>query len=269
METVETPQVPTAYYVTKMKESLSLKQRQNPYYSLRAFSRDIGLNSSTVAQILKGKRGLPFKASSSVATKLGLSPKERTLFLESLYKTRTTIDDIKIDDLDDRFMLDESYYKVIAEWEHYAVLTLFEIDGFNSSTSEIASRLNIKENRAEVVLNNLINCGLLIRNNQGKLLPTQSKWRTTEDVSSAALKESHLEVLEIGKTKLTEVEVELRDFSSIIFSMNVDRLPELKTIIREFRKKVFALVKEGKKTDVFQMNIQLYPVTKTKNGETV
>lgn len=253
-----------AYYITKMKEELSLKQRQNPHYSLRAFSRDLGLHPSTLAQILKGKRALPLRSSADVAKRLRLGPKEKTLFFESLYQTKTNIDDIKIREDDNRYMLDDSYYKAIAEWEHYAVVTLFDVDGFEASASEIANRLNIKENRAEVVLNNLVTCGLIKHDKNGKLIKAHPKLRTTEDITSQALKASHLETLELGKSKLEEVEVELRDYSSVTIAMDLEKLPEVKTIIREFRQKVLSLLKDGNKTDVYQMAIQLYPLTTNK-----
>jgi hypothetical protein len=40
-------------------------------------------------------------------------------------------------------------------------------------------------------------------------------------------------------------------------------MPEVKTIIREFRQKMTALLRDGKKTDVCQMSIQFYPLTKS------
>ena len=249
------------FYISKIKEDLSLRQRQNPHYSLRAYARDLGLHSSTLSQILKGKRPLPLKDSGNVAKKLSLGPKDRTLFLESLYRTKTNIDDIEIDANDDRFMLDESYFKAIAEWEHYAVITLFDVQDFDPSASEIARRLGITENRAGVVLTNLLTCGL-IKHEDGILVKAHPKLRTTEDVTSQALNASHIETLEMGKHKLEELSVELRDFSSMTIAMDMEKLPEVKTIIREFRQKVTALLRDGKKTDVCQLAIQFYPITK-------
>ena len=66
--------------------------------------------------------------------------------------------------------------------------------------------------------------------------------------------------------KLKEIEVELRDFSSMTASIDLDQLPEAKTIIREFRQKMASLLRNGSnKTDVYQLAIQFYPVTKLEN----
>ncbi|MDO9182600.1 MAG: TIGR02147 family protein, partial [Bacteriovorax sp.] len=253
-----------AFYINKIKEDLSLKQRMNPQYSLRAYAKHLGVHSSTLSQILNGKRALPLKNATTVASKLNLGPKERTLFIESLYKLKTSLDDIKIDQNDDRFMLDESYAKVIAEWEHYAVITLFDVDGFSADIVEISGRLAITKNRAEVVLNNLLTCGLVKISADGKLEKAHPKIRTTEDVTSKALKDSHIETLEMGKNKLEEIEVEFRDFSAMTIAMDLERMPEVKTIIREFRQKLSALLRDGEKKDVCQLAIQFYPLTNFK-----
>jgi uncharacterized protein (TIGR02147 family) len=252
-----------AYYINKLKEDLSLKQRANPHYSLRAYATHLEMHSSTLSQVISGKRSLPLKNASTVASKLNLGPKERTLFLESLYKLKTNLDEIKVDANDDRFMLDESYSKVIAEWEHYALITLFDVDGFTASIDQISERLGITKNRSEVVLNNLLNCGLVSKTDEGSFIKTHAKVRTTEDVQSQALKESHMETLELGKIKLEEIAVELRDFSAMTVAMDLKRMPEVKTIIREFRQKLSALLRDGQKTDVCQLSIQFYPLTKT------
>lgn len=249
------------YYLMLIKNDLSLKQRNNNQYSLRAYARDLGIHPSTLSQILNGNRPLPFKDSATVIRNLNLNPRDRTLFMESLMRKKTQLDAIKIDDLDQRFMLDESYYKIIAEWEHYAILDLFDLADFYPTIEGITSKLDITTNRAQVVLNNLLHAGLLKEEND-KLVKVHSDVRTTEDISNAALKESHIETMEMGKNKIKEIEVELRDFSATTVAIDLDKLPEAKTIIREFRQKMSALLRDGHKTDVYQLAIQFYPLTK-------
>ena len=253
------------FYVLKIKEDLSRKQKVNPQYSLRAYARHLGLHSATLSMVLKGQRSLPAKNITQVAQKLALAPKDQSLFFESFYKIKAKLDDIKIDLAnDDRFMLDESYYKVIAEWEHYGLLTLFDLIEFDPSTKEISERLDITLNRSEVVLNNLVSAGLVKIGENGKLAATHSQVRTTSDIQSNALKQSHLENLELAKQKLEEIEVALRDFSSTTVAIDLEKLPEAKTIIREFRQKMTALLRDGEKTEVYQLAIQFYPLTKLK-----
>jgi uncharacterized protein (TIGR02147 family) len=250
-----------AYYLLKMREALSLKQRANPHYSLRAFARDIGIHPATLSQIINGKRRLPLKDSDQVIRKLNLGPRERNLFLESLKRNKTTLNKIRILENDDRLILDESYYKIIAEWEHYAVLELFNLTDFNRSKDEISQRLGLNPNRTEVVVSNLLNCRLLELNPDGSLNKVHSDVTTADDLVNQALRDSHRESLLLGCQKLEEIALELRDFSSLTLAIDMEKVPEVKLLIREFRKKITSLLKEGHKYEVYQLAIQFYPLT--------
>ncbi len=251
-----------AYYLKKLKEDFSKRQRGNAAYSLRSYARDLGLPPSTLSQVLLGKRPLPLKNSNRVVEKIRLNAKERTLFIDSLGKKHITLDQIKIGHGDDRFILDETYFQIIAEWEHYAALILFDCGDFDRTTVSIQKRLGITKVRAEVVVENLLKYGMLSIDEDGLLVRTHSRFRTTEDVASHALRTSHRETLEIAQTKLEEVAVELRDFSSLMVAIDLDKLPEAKIVIREFRQKMSELLKTGKRSEIFQLAIQFYPLTK-------
>jgi uncharacterized protein (TIGR02147 family) len=253
-----------SYYLQCLKENLDKKQRLNPQYSLRAFARDIDLHPSTLSAVFRGKRSLPFKDARLVAKKLILTPKEETLFLESLFQVKTKLDQISVPESDERFMLDESHYKVIAEWEHFAVLVLFDTVGFKATNEEIAKRLGVTESRAEIVLNHLLTCGLIQQDTKGNLIKAHPRVRTTEDIKSQAIHQGHRDALELGIKKLDEIEVDLRDFSEMALAIDPERITEAKTIIREFRQKMAALLRDGEKTEVFQLAIQFYPLTKLK-----
>ncbi len=255
METVE------AYYLTRMKEGLSLKQRNNPLYSLRAYARDIGIHPATLSQIINGKRTLPLKECDQVAKKLNLGPKEHALFKESLTNKKSVLDGIKLPADDQRLMLDESFYKIISEWEHYAVLELFELSEFKRTKNEVAAKLDLTLNRTDVVINNLKTCGLLKIDEAGLLLKVHADVKTSEDISSQALRESHKETLQMGIAKIDSVAVDHRDFSSSTLAIDMSKLPEAKLVIREFRRKMATLLAAGDKKEVYQLAIQFYPVS--------
>ncbi len=65
----------------------------------------------------------------------------------------------------------------------------------------------------------------------------------------------------MSKSKLDDVPVEFRDFSSMTIAVDPEKLPEAKAVIREFRQKMASLLRDGNKTEVFQFALQLYPLT--------
>lgn len=251
-------------YINTLQEVLAARQSANQSYSLRAFSRDLGMHPSTLSQVLNGKKNIPKKNMAQVLENLALSPVEETLFRENYYRRKTRLDNIQISqDYYQRKMVDETNYNILAEWEYYALLTLVETDDFVSTVDFISKRLKITKERTREVIKGLTKAGLLAYDENEKLVLTNGPLRTTEDISSKALKKSHKETLDMSKTKLDEIEVELRDFSSMTVAVNPEKLQEAKTVIREFRQKLASLLRDGEKTEVYQLAIQLYPLTET------
>jgi uncharacterized protein (TIGR02147 family) len=257
----------SAYYLAKIREGLSLKQRSNPHYSLRAYARDIGIHPATLSQIINGKRALPVKDSEKVIKKLNLGPKERSLFIDSLTKSRT-FNQIKINEEDNRILLDESHYKIISEWEHFAVLELFHIDDFQRTKEDVAHKLDLTLNRADVVINNLLIAKLIELDEAGKMVKVHEDVKTTDDISSQALVDSHKETMQMGIRKIDEIALELRDFSSWTLAVDLNKFHDAKLLIKEFRKKMAALLSEGDKKEVYQLAIQFYPLSNLESIHT-
>lgn len=254
-------------HVETLKRVLDERQRENPAYSLRAYARDLGLHSSTLSLILNYKRKLPQKNLAQVLEELDLSPMDETTFKESFFKAKTNLDNIQISaEYYQQRMIDEAHYHIIAEWEYYAVLSLLETKKVIVEASDIATALSIPDKRAEVVLEGLVRAEF-IKQESGKWTLTTGPLRTTEDITSKALKKSHHDTLNVAKKKLDEIEIELRDFSSTTVAIDPDKLPEAKAIIREFRQRLASFLGDGNKREVYQFAIQLFPLTTMNNGE--
>jgi DNA-binding transcriptional regulator YdaS (Cro superfamily) len=105
-------------YLHKLKQFLSERQRHNPAYSMRAFAKDLGIDSSNLSAILKKKRGLPAKRAEHIARRLRLSPIEAALFVSSTHRRSTRLDQIQLTETTKLYLIDEKYFHVIAEWEY-------------------------------------------------------------------------------------------------------------------------------------------------------
>jgi uncharacterized protein (TIGR02147 family) len=246
------------YYLRKIKEDFSRRTRSNPAYSVRAYARYLGLHPSTLSQVMLGKRPLPKKLAPQVELKLGLGARESRLFHASLSPKKAAA----LPAADSRLVLDETYHQIIAEWEHYAALTLFDCEGPMPSIPQIADRLGIKLKRAEVVVENLIRFRLLIRDEKSCLTKAQANVKTTEDIFSRALQASHRESLRLAAEKITEIPIELRDFSSVMFAVDPEQMGAAKEMIRDFRRRMAALGEVGRRSEVYELSVQLYPLTK-------
>lgn len=93
-------------------------------------------------------------------------------------------------------------------------------------------------------------------------LKVSDAFETTSDIPSAALRRSHRQTLEQAIESLEEVRIELRDITSITMAIDPARIGEAKTAIRRFRRDMAALLEDGRRTEVYNLNVQLVPVTR-------
>lgn len=264
------------YFRTALREELARRQRSNPAYSLRSFAKQLGMQAPTLSAVLAGKRPLPSSTAAAIPEKLSFSPAEKKRFLNSVYYrkappaiAKAILDASAANSADaahaEKTLREELHFKIIAEWEHYAVLTLAETRGFRADKAWIAKRLRISEARAQTALNRLMEAGLLSVDAIGRVRLHQVNVTTSDDAASAALRQSHREALLMGAEKLDSVPVELRDFSSMTIAVSLDRLPEAKKLVRAFERQLSDLLEDGKRTEVYQVCVQLYPLTETQD----
>ena len=255
------------FYIHKLKEVFSYKKRVNTNYSLRAFAKYLNIDSSNLSAILNKKRKLPIHRAEKIAEKLNLRPSEKHLFLFSVQKTKNKLDTIKpLAKIDTQYLLDDIFHSIIAEWEYYAFLNLIQTDDFQSDHKWISKRLQISIERVDVIIGNLLNNKFISIDDKRKYRRLIPRLQTSEDVVSQALQQSHHDSLMLAKQKLEEIDVALRDYSSMTLAINPERLPEAKIIIREFQDKLEALFENDRKKEVYLFSSQFYPITK-KQGD--
>lgn len=255
------------YYIQCLEANYQDKLRRNSAYSLRSFAKFLGLAPQEVSEIFRGKRNLPLKKVDYVLKKLCLSPAEELLFKDSLKCKKSRLKDIAQLTPKTRFQLsDERHYRIIAEWEYYAVITLLETKQQFASVESIASRLALPLKRAKFVVESLIEEEFIAINSNGFYQKNVNKLSTTQDIPSQAIRESHKEYLSMAREKIDSVPVADRFYSASTLAVRKDKIPAVKELIREFRDKLGQFVSDASADEIFQMNIQLFPLTELESS---
>lgn len=252
-----------------MQQYLKHRQKLNPAYSLRSMALQIGVSAPTLSRILNGKRGLSIKMAYKIIDNLKFTETQKKLFLNSVKKLKyPDIDSVVISkDFNSLFVVTSDQYEILSDWEYFALYDLIELDDFKSDLNYISKKMDISIERAHLILEKMISIGLINKDKDGNISQVVGQINTTEDINSLALQASHAQTLDIGKQKLTEVDVLMRDFSSIMIPSDPDKLPEVKKLIREFRHKVASILRDGHKTELYQLAIQLFPMTNLNKGD--
>jgi uncharacterized protein (TIGR02147 family) len=245
------------------KRLASLKAR-NPAYSIRAFSKQVGVTPGTLSLILLGKRKASKKLALKIADKLALDPCERSELLECFPKPRRQASTEEGPTLS-YLQLTADQFRVVAEWHYFAILNLIELKNFKSGIASIANRLGVSETKTKDAIERLKRLGMLAEDELGNFSRTQARYRTTDDIADISLQKSHHETLELAKESIIRDSVDRRDFTWVTFAMDKKKLPQAKTLIRKFQDDLIDLLDQNSEPDeVYRLSMQLFPLTQVK-----
>jgi uncharacterized protein (TIGR02147 family) len=236
-----------------LQKQFTERCKKNARYSLRAFAKSLELDASTLSQILSGKRKLSAKGTRSICEKLSATPKELQRF--------GVIDRIAYAD-EDFLQVSTDTFAVISEWYHYAILELTYVSGFKADAKWIAKKLSISVEEAKAACERLKRLGLLLEEN-GSLI--KSSQRLTNDGSvntSGAHKELQKQVITKALDAIDECATKDKDITSMTMAIDVANLDKARSLIRKFRRDLCELLENGEQTQVYNLGIQLYPVSK-------
>lgn len=257
-------------------ERLSESKQRNPNTSLRAFAKRIGVSPSTVSEILSGKRHITPKLALRISQHLDLTPIATQALRRSaaLTKLRSAVpDDEEINRVTDSYFkpLDFEAFKLMSNWYHFGILSLSEVEGNRYSASWIAERLGITAREAKDALAVLEKLKLVRRRGNGfeqVVKPLSIETKGYESAIRIFLQQN----LQLASDALETVPAELREINTTILAINPDKIEKARPLIKRFRRELADILEKGKRTRVYNLSFQLFPVDKTgslksrKNG---
>lgn len=260
METTKTQQFMT--FRLWLQSELMQRCKRNSQYSLRSFATLLEMDASSVSQIIAGKRKASNKVINHICDKLSAPQDLRQSFME-LAQKKTSKTQSK----------EEHNYRIVAEdvfayisnWYHYAILELTFVDGFENNPAWIARMLSLTTTEVKMAIERLIRLNLLSDEN-GRLTKT-NKFITNfaPGQTSAAHKELQKQVIQMGLDAMENVPQLEKDITSMTMAIDVDKLPEAKKLITKFRRELCEFLEDGHQTRVYQLGLQLYPISKKTN----
>ncbi len=229
----------------------SALKSKNPSYSLRAFSKKLDIPHSALSEIMNGKRRLTQKMGERVVMALSLDPDKKEQLLRSMAEKSSYS------------TLELQAFQALAHWEYLAVLGLFKLKDFHSSTEWMAKRLGISTKKIESVLNTLVATGLLKEDLKGNLKRSTSiNLNTPSQIKDKGLRQFTIESLEKAIESLRQDKVEGRDFSTVSLTVNKKDLPKAKKMLEEFRYKFDQEIESASGEELYKLVLGLSCVQK-------
>jgi uncharacterized protein (TIGR02147 family) len=232
------------FLVQHLKDHFEANRRKNPSYSLRSMARALKTSPAQLSQVMSGKRPLSVKFASKIADRFGLSSSGSS---------------VKFDGIE------EDRFKLISDWEHFAILSMSRLSDCRADARWISRRLGIDYFAAKHAFQRLLEMGLI--EIVGKRYRQTSKpLHTTHDIPSSAIRAYHRQNLELASDKIDEAAVDAREYTSVTVATSMKKLPLAKKMIRRFKDEIFDFLGRDESEEVYTLSIQLFPVTKPKNG---
>lgn len=243
-------------------QKLESKRQKNRHYSMRAFARDLGISSGRLSDIMNKKYIPGASIADRITESLDLSPDDKIRFRKIIEQSQLSQ---KV--LGGAYQIMGDQYSIVADWHHYAILNLMNTVDFQDDIEWIAERLNLDFDVVASSLEMMLDLNL-IEMKDGKHIPTHINITTTHGTPSEAIREGHRQHIMQALHSLDNDPVELREISTIVLAVNVQNLPKVKELARDFRRKIATLLEEGEKTEVYNISMQIVPVTRNINSKT-
>lgn len=233
---------------------------------MRAFSSYLNISPATVSHLLSGKRSPSVKFVTQLFSKLDLDPAEKDLILASVDKKKsvqlTNEAATNVSAEDNYRLIAIDGFKLMSDWYHYAILEMTDAKGFKFEYPWIANQLNISVTEARQAVERLLRLELVLKQN-GTLVKTQGFVTNGDDtLTSSAHKQLQRHVLQKALDAIDTVSTEEKDISSITMAIDEAKIPAAKKMITKFRRHLCAFLEDGEQTRVFNLAIQLYPISK-------
>ncbi len=254
------------------------KKLKNSSYSHRVFANQAGLSSpSHLLMIIKGERNLSLKTIPKFAEGLNLSAKEKRFFeLLVLYNQAEDLQtkagyfgeimSIKAK-LAGLHKLEKERFSFLSKWYAVAIYVLIDLKNFNPEPAVIAKRLGGKVSVPQIkeTLETLLNLNLIVTDPAKGFKQAQGAVTVADDTKSMAVFEYHQSMIRLAAEALRRHTNSEREINGATIAIPKSKLPEIKEKIRAFRKEINQLASSYENPeDVFQLNIQLFPLTITE-----
>lgn len=265
-------------YRAYLKDAFAGIKSGAPRLSFRTFAKKAGFTSPNFLQmVIQGKRNLStaYQVITAKAFKLN---KQETDFFQNL----VGYDQAKSHEEKDLFYqrilkngryasaktLDRSQYEFFSHWYIPVVRELLTHEGFRGDDAWIADRIRPRITPAQVgSARALLERLGLIRRNQGDGTWefTSAVVSTESEVTDLALRNYHMAAIQLGHDAIKGFPPHERDIRSVTIGIPEKAFGELKTRVEGMWKDILAFAAQyGKAESVYQVNLQMFPLTRDR-----
>lgn len=255
-------------------------------YNYGAFSAAANIKSPNyLKMIIEGRRNLSPEMILKFAKALGLNkeqtedfellvgygqstdPADRNMFLKKLSEHRVQVK-LKSGEID------KKTWEKIPNWAAWVIYAMIDQEGVKFDVKSLRELLRGKASEDEIdqALQSLFNSGELIQDPEtGEVKKARALIESAEDVPVALVRKLQAQLMYLGLESLYQDAANEREFGTLTLSLTKQEFEEIKFKLRQMRKQInkdTSIARMNTKGDkVYQLNIQLFPVTNSVSAD--
>lgn len=196
-------------------------------------------------------------------------PSERNRFLKDLMEKRVN-QKIKSGEIDSKA------FEKVPGWVAWILYSMTDVKGVNFEISQLKQLLGEKATQDEIheALNKLLESGQLVRDPEThEIKKSRPLMENADNIPVALVRKLQAELLYLGMESLFQDDPTDREFGTVTLSMTEKEFEEIKFKLRQIRKQMTkdnSIARSQSAGErIYQLNIQLFPVTKKLEQEKV
>lgn len=254
-----------------LQDYFTEQKRLKKIFSHRYFAQKAGFSSSSfVSHVMKGERNLTDKSLYKMIKGLNLKGKAKNYFEKLvMYNQSKDLEEKKFfyDDLleikkNNNFEpLTKDQYAYYEHWYNPVIRELIIQDKWDGDFKKLSKMVipKITPKQAEEAVQMLVDTGLISCDDG--IYTQGAEFVTSEKVPSFVLKEARNEYIKLGVRASELMDSSQRFITSTTFTMTKEAYDEVVEEIEKIRRKIILTKSTENRGDVYQFNIQLFPMS--------
>ncbi|MCX7727213.1 MAG: TIGR02147 family protein [Chitinispirillaceae bacterium] len=253
------------------------RRKEDNSFSLRKLASLSGINAGNLTKILKGERNLTLSAASRICRTIQLNKKERDYFntmvlfcqAKTLEEKKHYFEELSSFKESSVRILDATYYTFYDKWYYTAVreaLAFFPLTDNNMEELGKCIIPKISKKQVKEAISLLLKLGLIKKDPDGNYSRTDALISTGNNIRSLTLNNFVINTMKLAAEAINKGLKET-NLSSVTFSIAEKEFNLIQEEIRRCRRNIMEIAKNCSDPDrVYQLNIQLFPLTNRYKG---
>lgn len=260
-----------------MRDHYHFSKKQQKFLSFRYIEKKTGIDASYYAKVINKQKHISASSIPALSSFFKFSRQESDYFTtlvsfcKAKQKEQINYYFNKLIYLRDPSAkrLEEKKYRYFKEWQSVIIRELINIIPYKGDHHELARRVepSITAHQARRSIKLLEELKLIEKNDRGIYHITDQFLTTDKELRSIAVRDFQRQMISLAGEALDRFEQKERDISSLTISTSKACLELIREKLDRTRKEILQIVAEcdDDAEEVFQLNFQLFPVT--KNGK--